>query len=293
MTNSRTTKKALLSSALALTLCVAMLIATTFAWFTDTASTSVNKIQAGTLDVALEMAIEWNADGSVKTWSSAEGTTLQFKKASDVNGTEVLWEPGCTYSLPELHVVNKGNLALKYKILITGIQGDATLNEAITWTMKNGGDELDLANNEYQLLAQDAVSGNIIISGHMKEDAGNKYQGLSIDGIAITVVATQLNNEYDSEGNEYDKNALYPEYVAPVNSNATGNLTVNSTTSGAATTVTVKGDSQEISDSVMSVTYPEGVILNTTSVSEGSTVRKKQPLRSRLSMSAPRRRAQV
>ena len=46
-------KKALLSSAFALVLSVAMLIGTTFAWFTDTASTGINKIQAGNLDVKL------------------------------------------------------------------------------------------------------------------------------------------------------------------------------------------------------------------------------------------------
>ena len=52
---SDSTKRALISSVLAFTLCVAMLIGTTFAWFTDTASTAVNKIQAGNLGLALDM----------------------------------------------------------------------------------------------------------------------------------------------------------------------------------------------------------------------------------------------
>ena len=51
MADSKHTKRALLGSALALILCFAMLLGTTFAWFTDTASTTVNTIQAGTLDV--------------------------------------------------------------------------------------------------------------------------------------------------------------------------------------------------------------------------------------------------
>mgnify|MGYP000104092499 CR=1 FL=1 len=42
--NTKTTKRALVSSVLAIVLCLAMLIGTTFAWFTDTASTGVNKI---------------------------------------------------------------------------------------------------------------------------------------------------------------------------------------------------------------------------------------------------------
>ena len=122
-------KKALLSSAFALILSVAMLIGTTFAWFTDTASTAVNKIQAGNLKVDLEMQ---KADGS---WESAEGKTLTFKTADNRAADKILWEPGCTYELPKLRVVNKGNLALKYTVEITGINGDAKLNEVIDWTI--------------------------------------------------------------------------------------------------------------------------------------------------------------
>ena len=54
MNNTKTTKRALLSSVTAMLICVAMLIGTTFAWFTDSASTAVNKIQAGTLDIELQ-----------------------------------------------------------------------------------------------------------------------------------------------------------------------------------------------------------------------------------------------
>ena len=55
MNNTKTTKRALMSSVMAILICIAMLIGTTFAWFTDSASTAVNMILAGTLDVALEM----------------------------------------------------------------------------------------------------------------------------------------------------------------------------------------------------------------------------------------------
>ena len=89
------TKKALVSSVLSMLLCFSMLIGTTFAWFTDTASTAVNKIQAGTLDVALEMS----NDGGT-TWENAEGKTLEFIKAPGHGDEPVLWEPGCTYELP-------------------------------------------------------------------------------------------------------------------------------------------------------------------------------------------------
>ena len=195
MNESTKTKKALRGSLFALFLCIVLLIGTTFAWFTDTASTGVNKIQSGRLDVELQYK-----DGD--TWKNAEGQTLDFQKA--VDGEEVLWEPGCTYKLPEIKVVNNGNLALKYKLEVTGIEGDKKLNEVIDWTIAGG--ELDAEKS----LAAKADSGAMTIQGHMQESAGNDYQNLSIEGISITVYATQDTVENDSFNNQYDKNATYP-----------------------------------------------------------------------------------
>ena len=228
MTNRKSTKRALLGSIMAMVLCLAMLVGATFAWFTDTASTGVNKIQAGNLDVALEMQ---NADGK---WVSAEGKTLDFVKAAA--GEQVLWEPGCTYTLPELRVVNNGNLALKYKVAITGINGSAKLNEAIEWTIG------DVAMGAEQHLAA-GESNAFTIKGHMKESAGNEYMNESIDGIAITVVATQDTVESDSFGKDYDAGAEYP-VVAVANVNTNGD--------------TVLKDKEE--DHAIQVTVPAGAL---------------------------------
>lgn len=168
-----------------------MLIGTTFAWFTDTASTAVNSIQAGKLDIALEMKVN---DG----WVNAEGKTLSWVKAAGGEDEDVLWEPGCTYRLPELRIVNNGNLALKYKIRISGIVGDAELLEVISFTY-GGGIDIDA---EVSLAPQQTTEG-FIIEGHMSESAGNEYQGLSIEGIAITVVATQ--NTFEHRGRQLSR----------------------------------------------------------------------------------------
>ena len=228
MTNRKSTKRALLGSVMAMVLCMAMLVGATFAWFTDTASTGVNKIQAGNLDVVLEMQ---NADGK---WVSAEGKTLDFVKAAA--GEQVLWEPGCTYTLPELRVVNNGNLALKYKVIITGINGSAKLNEAIEWTIG------DVAMGTEQHLAA-GESNAFTIKGHMKESAGNEYMNESIDGIAITVVATQDTVESDSFDKDYDAGAEYP-VVAVANVNTNGD--------------TVLKDKEE--DHTIQVTVPAGAL---------------------------------
>ena len=198
MTNRKSTKRALLGSIMAMVLCLAMLVGATFAWFTDTASTGVNKIQAGNLDVALEMK-----DGD--NWVSAEGKTLTFKTKDNRAADQILWEPGCTYELPQLRVVNKGNLALKYKIQITGIQGDAKLNEVIDWTINDAA--IDLTEGH---LTAGQQGDAFTIKGHMQDTAGNDYQNLTIDGIGINVVATQDTVESDSFHNQYDADAEYP-----------------------------------------------------------------------------------
>ena len=68
MTNRKSTKRALLGSVVAMVLCLAMLVGATFAWFTDTASTGVNKIQADNLDVQL---VDENGNSlEARRWSS-------------------------------------------------------------------------------------------------------------------------------------------------------------------------------------------------------------------------------
>ena len=202
MNESTKTKKALRGSLLALFLCIVLLIGTTFAWFTDTASTGVNKIQSGKLDVGLEMANGTN-DNNETVWVSAENQMLTFKTADNRTADQIIWEPGCTYELPQLRVVNNGNLALKYKIKINGIQGDEKLNEVIDWTIN------DTALDADHSLAAGATSDTLTIKGHMQEAAGNEYQDLSIEGISITVYATQDTVESDSFNNTYDENAQY------------------------------------------------------------------------------------
>ena len=201
MNESTKTKKALRGSLFALFLCIVLLIGTTFAWFTDTASTGVNKIQSGNLDVKLLYSTD---DGD--TWHDAEGQTLKFlqKQANEslVENADILWEPGCTYKLPQIKVKNNGNLALKYTMKVTGVEGDQKLNEVIDWTI----DDKALTDFDGSLTAGES-SNAMTIQGHMQESAGNEYQGLSIDGISITVYATQDTVESDSFNNQYDKDA--------------------------------------------------------------------------------------
>ena len=201
MTNRKSTKRALLGSVMAMVLCLAMLVGATFAWFTDTASTGVNKIQAGNLDI--EIQDETGKAIDTLAWATKDGTAF----AED--GKTPLWEPGCTYTLTPFRIVNKGNLALKYKIVVTGLEGDAGLLKVIKFTYKTGEETFDM-NAEGHLAANGGASKVITVSAHMDEAAGNEYMNKTLEGVKFTVYATQDAVESDSFNSTYDESATYP-----------------------------------------------------------------------------------
>ena len=238
MTSSKSTKRALISSTLAILMCVAMLIGTTFAWFTDTASTGVNKIQAGNLDIELQMK---DNDGK---WVNAEGKILPFLVEGKIpaDGTQILWEPGCTYYVPEVRVLNKGNLAVKFEYIPEALGVTGKLAEVLELVFKTpvdaNGEEVNI---EPEILKPGEASPAWSFGYHMLESAGNEYQNATATGICVTVVATQATYEKDSIDDQYDKDAKYPISVttgdelqaivsnatAPVNIVLTNSITTN------------------------------------------------------------------
>ena len=210
MNNKRATKRALLTSVMALVMCVVMLVGTTFAWFTDTASTGVNKIQAGNLKVDI---IGADSDSHIEK--------LNFTKAATTDaeaGAEILWEPGCRYLTQGFRIANKGNLALKWKAVVNKgttdeNPGNFDLLDVIDFylvTKAADGTETETELDEFTgNLKKTETSDVYYIKGVMQTTAGNDYQGLTLDGISITVYATQDTVENDSFDNQYDKNAPY------------------------------------------------------------------------------------
>ncbi len=229
MTNSKSTKRALVSSALAILMCVAMLIGTTFAWFTDTASTGVNKIQAGNLDIELQMK---DNDGK---WVNAEGKILPFLVEGKIpaDGTQILWEPGCTYYVPEVRVLNKGNLAVKFEYIPEALGVTGKLAEVLEPVFKTPTDTdgTDI-NIEPEVLKPGEASPAWSFGYHMLKTAGNEYQNATATGMCLTVVATQATYEKDSIDDQYDKDAEYPILVTTgdelqaIVSNATAHVNI-------------------------------------------------------------------
>ena len=207
-------KRALLLSVLSMVICVSMLIGSTFAWFTDSATANVNTIKSGDLDVEIVKADGSELTGALK-WVAKDGREQD----------KILWEPGCEYNLESFKIKNAGALALKYKVVISGLTGNPELLKALDFTVKvsdatpvalGGWDgKLLPAGAEKTEITQDADIGEtalITITGTMKTTAGNDYRGLSLEGISITVYATQLAYESDSNGDTYDAGASEQEF---------------------------------------------------------------------------------
>ena len=216
MNSHKQTKRALLTSVMALVMCVVMLVGTTFAWFTDTASTNVNTIKAGNLDVQMQVQ---DANGE---WIDAKEIPLTWVKHESGNGQELLWEPGASYDLTTFRIANVGNLNLKYKVIISGATGYTKLLDVIDFSGKIVGadnsvtDLSSVSMNSTTPVILDRVlaageADTITLNGTMQTSANNDYMGKEVNDITIAVYATQATGEYDSTTDQYDKNAQYPE----------------------------------------------------------------------------------
>ena len=215
MTKTKSTKRALLLSALSLLMCVSMLVGSTFAWFTDSATSANNKIVAGKLDVELYM---WNGT----TYENISETSKPIFGEGSIaqnNNAVTLWEPGKT-QVAYLKLVNEGSLALNYtvglnvqnvskdlyKAMQYAITPDAQPSSVTTW---NGGESVVLGTQTVTAAAVEMAPGAehyFALSIHMDELAGNEYQGGEVN-FDLTVLANQAPVESDSFNNQYDANA--------------------------------------------------------------------------------------
>lgn len=230
------TKRALLTSVLALVLSLAMLAGTTFAWFTDTASTGVNRIVSGNLDVGLKY---WGVgeDGQ-KKWLTAEDS----KKLFDENA---LWEPGYT-QIVYLKVKNDGNLALTYAMQITPVRETVGINVDgeefklsdyikfgwTTFTVDGDGAPVALDREAAQTgvgdgaqlgttlhrKAADPMAADaeelVALVAWMPENVGNEANYSTVQPtieLSLKVLATQAAVESDSFDETYDRDAATNE----------------------------------------------------------------------------------
>ena len=243
-------KRSLTVSVISLILCVSMLLGTTFAWFTDSVTSAGNIIQSGSLDIEMFWA-EGKEDPATVAWNDAsEGAIFDYDK----------WEPGYT-EVRHIKIENKGSLALAYKLSIVANGEVSDLSDVIDVYYLDPAaqitdrDQLDDSNKLGTLtdvlanLAQSATGAlakgeteTITLALKMRETAGNEYQNKSIGStFSVQLLATQLSSEFDSFGNDYDNDAVFPNTVIKYSANQSIESVVDTTT-GEITEEVVVGD---------------------------------------------------
>ena len=236
MTNTKSTKRALLVSVMAMVICFTMLLGTTFAWFTDSKTNSGNIIQSGTL----KATFKW-ADGSVD--APADDAAWNDAASADAIFTYDNWEPGYVYAR-HIKVENVGSLAFNYDLRIVNVGATSSLTDVIDVYVKAGatiptrnlsgftkvGNLTTVMGDTTASLFAAAVRGSLeaeddaattdvvedidtfTIVFKMQETAGNEYQNLTLGNFSVKLYAVQKSSETDSIDNDYDKDNLnnYP-----------------------------------------------------------------------------------
>ena len=225
MTKFSNTKRALVSSILVLAMCFSALVGTTFAWFTDSVTSSENVIQTGTLEIGMYwVEATENPSDATLTWNDAATGPI-------FNNT--YWEPGYVEA-KHVKIANEGSLAFKYKLVITPLGEYSKLADVIdvyfvnnaTTALTRGdlagltpvGTLKDLIEDPdgaaYGLLLEDKTTV-VSIALKMQESAGNEYQNLSIGtDFSVQLIATQSSYESDAFGTDYDAVVPSPELPA-------------------------------------------------------------------------------
>ena len=218
MTKKYSTKKALISSVLILCMCFSMLIGTTFAWFTDSVTSSGNIIKSGTLDVEMFWA-EGTEDPATAAWEDASETAI-----FDYDN----WEPGYV-DVKHVQIKNNGTLALKYQVKIMANGEVSDLSDVIDVYYVDSAqaitDRAQLTADNYLGTLTEVLAGldstasgkleaeeahTITLALKMQESAGNQYQNKSIGtDFSVIVLATQATAEEDSFNDQYDEEATF------------------------------------------------------------------------------------
>lgn len=224
MTKKRSLKKALIMAILSMVVCLSVFVGTTFAWFTDSVTSSSNIIKAGNLDVEMY----W-ADGTKAVPTDVSGWT-DASVGPIFNNDK--WEPGYT-EVRHIKISNEGSLSLKYKINIIANGTVSDLANVIDVYYADPAMQIGARDNISEdkkigtlkdVLAGLDISGNgsllagendtITLALKMQESAGNEYKNKSIGtDFSVQLLATQLAYEDDSLGDDYDDGA---DYVAEV-----------------------------------------------------------------------------
>lgn len=213
---SNTTTRALLGSVMVLLLCTAMLVGTTFAWFTDTVNT-VSTLQAGNLNVTLQCGTSKNDADGTWNYTDYDGTTgLQFLTPDGnlpTDENKVVWDAKhLTNEVQPLKLVNDGSLNLMCKVMLTGVTPIAA--EQMTWKLEVDGTEEPFG-KEFPLpakTAEDTTPNELVLTLSGKLTNGDPLPE-PVPTAQVVVCVRQAEDDEDAFGGDYDKGSRYQARV--------------------------------------------------------------------------------
>jgi predicted ribosomally synthesized peptide with SipW-like signal peptide len=230
--SSRNSKKQLAVSAASLLVCAALFAGTTYAWFTDSASSGISQIKSGNLDLTMEYY-----DAASQSYVSAENV--------DLFDSSALWEPGYT-QVVYLKLSNTGSLALDETFTLdvqtetagTSVSGNSyklsdVLQYAVFDYTYSADGNWQKTRDEIQALSSSALSTPYQDADICLQPGETKYAAVAVWMPASTgneanpqtgstppsitlkldAQAKQAQSESDSFGNDYDADAEYGSYV--------------------------------------------------------------------------------
>ena len=190
MLENRHYRKEIIIAVTVILLCLISVAGTTFALFTSDLGDGTIGINVTSGDVEVDIQ---DTDGNTLV-----GDVLDFVTTG--SNTTLYWEPGATFYTQGFKIVNTGDIPINFKAYIEDGNEDSRLVEALEFYIT---DDLKNIKNAERLsscgghLEVDASSKTYYLVVHMKEDAGNEYQGLTLTGVGITVLASQGNVNVD------------------------------------------------------------------------------------------------
>lgn len=182
-------KQALLIAALVILLCLVCLSGATLALFTSNREDGTIGIVTTSGNIDVDIVDE--ADQSLRD------QTLDFVR--DGKAVSALFEPGATFRTEGFRVKNTGNISIRYRLHISNDEQMDMEEFGRAFEVWVGTDPNDPSKSvpmtEFsQLLLPGATDQQTYyLFVHMKESAGNEFQGAIYSGIGITVYAVQGN----------------------------------------------------------------------------------------------------
>ena len=185
-------KKIILTSAITIVLCLALIAGATFALFTNDLNDGTIGIITSTGTVSIDI-VDKNGD-------TLENKALSFITPSGVTQKGVIYvEPGLTFRTQGFLIENQGSVPVNFTLSFSkdsNIDEVEFYNTFQVWIAKEGDDfsqATDITEFKVYDLKPNKSSDTYYLIIRMREDAGDAFQNKAYTGIGVTVYAVQSN----------------------------------------------------------------------------------------------------